>query len=387
MKNARAWAWVALDYYTRAPVGGYIDRAKWRVFDQLDMRGLEPGVVPVRELAASDYSFTALRSLSEDFRYPVVIRGLFAHVPAIERWKSPEYLLAYGDEVYLVSQNGRVRDQTEAARNDAKNMEDQLPYTEMPLREIIARMEAGEQLYVAALDTIFHRDPRLLADLMIPKVVTEWWEGKDVPLDPVMVQMFMGVGTGEHDSTTGSGLHCARHANFFIQVVGTKHWTLVDPRHSLFLHPSPRYALPACAATPPIALDELPHYSFTIHPGDVLLNPPWMWHAVHNGPGWTIGCATREVRFWATLRNNPVLTLMQEFTEMNSNFAARMTTRPVARMLRSLPLFMLGAGLLQEATRGYVNPPMRAYANADEHDEPPPSVVNNLDTAIKSWAR
>jgi hypothetical protein len=386
MQNARAWAWVALDYYTRAPVGGYIDRAKWRAFDRLDSNALEPGVVPVRELSAADYNFAALRRLSEDFRQPVVIRGLFAKVPAIERWASPDYLLEYGDETYLVSQNGRVSDQIEATRTDVKNMEQQLPYTELPLREIIARMQAGEQLYIAALDTIFKRDPRLLADLAIPQVVTEWWEGQNVPLDPVIVQMFMGMGTGDVASTTGSGIHCARHANFFIQVVGTKHWTLVDPRHSLFLHPSPRYALPACASTPPYSIDELPHYSFTIGPGDVLYNPPWMWHAVHNGPGWTIGCATREVRFWATLRNNPMLTLMQEFTEMNSNFAARTTTRPIGRMLRSLPLFVLSVGLAQEALRGYASPPMRAYAGVDADDDHP-DVVQNLDTAIKSWAR
>jgi hypothetical protein len=373
---------VALDYYTRAPAGGYIDRAKWRAFERLDARGLEPGVVPVPELSAADYDFAALRRLSEDFRRPVVIRGLFADVPAVERWASPDYLLERGDEVYLVSRSGRVSDQTAAARADPKNMEEQLPFVEMPLREIIARMEAGEQIYVVALDTIFHRDPRLLADLRIPQVVTEWWEGE--ALDPPLVQMFMGVGSGDHARTTGSSLHCERHANFFIQIVGTKHWTLVDPRHSLFLHPSPRYALPACASTPPYALDQLPHYSFSIGPGDVLFNPPWMWHAIHNGPGWNIGCATRAARFWATLRNNPVLTLLQEFTEMNRNFAARTTSRPLARTLRSLPLFVLGFGLAQEAVRGYAKPPMRAYAGFDDD---PPNVVQNLDNAIKSWCR
>ena len=383
--KSHAWALTALDYYARAPKGSRIDQWKRRAWERLDQCAPKPEVVPVQELAAADYSFAELRRLSADFRRPVVVRGLFAGVPAIERWKSLEYLLERGDEVYLVSMNGRVRTQLAAAENNPKNFEQQLPFVEMRLSEIISRMRAGEPLYFIGLDTIFRRDRRLLSDLAIPQVVTEWWEGKDVPLNPIMVQMFMGMGSSNRANTTGAGLHCARHANLFIQVVGTKHWTLIDPRYSLFLHPSPRYELPTCIATPPFNLEDLPRHEFTLHPGDVLYNPPWMWHTVHNGEGWTIGCATREARFLATLRNNPMFTLLQEFTEMNSCFAARVAKRrAVGRFLCSLPFFVLGVGLAQEALRGYVNPPMRAYADFDDDERP--HFVENLNEVIKTHA-
>jgi hypothetical protein len=366
--RSRAWALIALDYYLRAARGSRVERWKRDLWREIDDQKPDPRVDPVPELTAETYSFAALRRLSRDFRGPVVIRGLFRGVPAVERWQSPEYFLERGEEKYLVAMRGVLADQLDlATRLDPKDFARVFPLEEIKMSEIVARMRAGEPLYINNLDTIFHRDRRLLLDLAIPQTVTEWWEGPNVPLDPVMVQMFLGIGTEDPTTTTGSGLHCARHANFFIQVVGRKRWTLVDPRYTLWVHPTPRYQQPACASTPPFDLAALPRLETTIGPGDVLYNPPWMWHQVRNYAGWTVGCATRELRFWATLRNNPMLTLLQEFTEMNHLFAKRMTTRPVARALRSLPLFVLGVALLQEALRGYVNPPMRVYGDFDDH--------------------
>ena len=107
-----------------------------------------------------------------------------------------------------------------------------------------------------------------------------------------------------------------------------------------------------------------------------------MWHEIRNGEGWTLACATREPRFWATFLNNPILTVMQEFSEMNANYAARMAKRPVERFLRSLPFFVFGIGLLQEALRGYVNPPMRAYAELD--DDHQPHMLEHVNQAIEA---
>ena len=367
--KAQAWALTALDYYTHAPLGSRIERWKRRAWSRVDAHRPEPVVEPVPELTLDDYSFAELRRRSHDFRGPVVVRGLFAQAPALELWESPEYFLERGgDEIYLVATRGQLAKQLElAGQHDPKDFAQVFPLTEMRLSEIIARMQDGEPLYINNLDTIFHRDPRLLADLAIPKIVTEWWEGPDVPLNPVMVQMFMGMGNADPARTTGSGLHCARHGNFFIQVVGTKRWTMVDPRHTLFVHPTLRYEQPACAATAPFDLEALPRQKVTLRPGDALYNPPWMWHQVQNDAGWTIGCATRELRFWATLLNNPMLTLLQEFSQVNRRFASRITRRPVARFLRSLPLFILSLALAQEALRGYVNPPLRAYGDFDDH--------------------
>jgi Cupin-like domain len=178
----------------------------------------------------------------------------------------------------------------------------------------------------------------------------------------------MGMGNQEKTLSTGSPLHCARHANFFIQVVGSKKWTLIEPKYSLFLHPILAYNIPGCISeTLPSVTETLPRQEVILNPGDVLFNPPWMWHQVENMPGFTIGCATRELRFWGTLKNNPMFTILQEFTEMNSHFSPRASKSPIHKFLVSLPFFVYGLALLQESIRGYVNPPIRAYAEFDEH--------------------
>lgn len=40
----------------------------------------------------------------------------------------------------------------------------------------------------------------------------------------------MGMGNAEKSLTTGSPLHCARHANFFIQVVGARKNPRIPPK-------------------------------------------------------------------------------------------------------------------------------------------------------------
>jgi hypothetical protein len=46
----------------------------------------------IPEILAEDYSYDALRSASDNFRHPVVIRGLFNGTRAVELWGTEEYL-------------------------------------------------------------------------------------------------------------------------------------------------------------------------------------------------------------------------------------------------------------------------------------------------------
>jgi hypothetical protein len=65
---------------------------------------------------------------------------------------------------------------------------------------------------------------------------------------PVMAQLFLGIGSNDPDETTGSAWHCARHGNLFIQVVGTKAWSFMDPQYSLLTAPHLRHHVVAAAA-------------------------------------------------------------------------------------------------------------------------------------------
>ena len=41
--------------------------------------------------------------------------------------------------------------------------------------------------------------------------------------------------------------------------------------------------------------EQVPVYSARLNPGDVLINPPWWWHAINNVTPSTIGCAVRWI--------------------------------------------------------------------------------------------
>ena len=56
--------------------------------------------------------------------------------------------------------------------------------------------------------------------------------------------------------------------------------------------------------------EQVPVYSARLGPGDVLINPPWWWHAINNVTGATIGCAARWLPH--VIRDaNPVFSLAQ----------------------------------------------------------------------------
>jgi hypothetical protein len=383
------WSAITVDYYARASNNSSIGKLKWKLYEKLDRLKpsvLSPTVKPVLEIDAIDYSFEALKKLTHNFLHPVVVRGLFSQTEAVKKWSSPEFFIEnYGQQEFLVYLKGLLRDQIqdvveEKQTGDKSGFARATGSKKLKLNEILQRMLAGESLYINNLDAIFRENQDLLRDLEIPNRITQWWEGAKKPLNPPIVQMFMGMGNEEKSLTTGSPLHCARHANFFIQVVGAKKWTLIEPKYSLFLHPILAYNIPGCIGeTLPSVTETLPKQEVILNPGDALFNPPWMWHQVENMPGFTIGCATRELRFWGTLKNNPMFTILQEFTEMNAHFNPRASKSPIHKFLVSLPFFVYGLALLQELIKGYVNPPMRAYADFDEHSSESKSSFDYLE--------
>ncbi len=371
------WMAVFADFYGHGKKGGTLDRLKWHWFERLESvkSSLPPPVPePLPEIAAKNYSFQALQELSLNFQRPVVVRDLFADVPAIEKWKSPNFFIEnYGDQEYSIMTKGNPRATYKAAENAEDLKVGAEPFTDrstMSMREFLERSIAGEPLYLFVHDILLHDNPELLDDLDIPGVMDEWWEGPDVPLDPFLVQMFMGIGRESELKTTGLGLHCAAHLNVFVQVAGRKRWTFVDPKYSLFLHPSMDYAKPACLATPPFDIETLPRQQVMLNPGDMLMNPPWVWHAIENLDGFNVGISTRQLNFWGTLRNNPLFTVIPEFAFMWLNNEQLNLVRsggrvhPIGKALRKVPFFILAAGLASEALRGYVEPPFRAYRDA-----------------------
>jgi hypothetical protein len=210
----------------------------------------------------------------EDFRHrfvrsphPVVLRGFARETQAVRTWTFASMLARYGDEPVLL---------TRAAQDGYDGR----------LREV-----DDPDVYVHNCEVLFRRYPELLANLDLERL--EPYIGKRLGYS----QLFIGRGG------TGTPFHAAAVWNWFINVDGRKTWYFVDPRDTVFLYPFPVMgrpaAFPLCLYPDEYdreqfpAFEYCPYYTVTLEPGDVLLNPPWWWHAVHNASPTSIGVATR----------------------------------------------------------------------------------------------
>lgn len=82
--------------------------------------------------------------------------------------------------------------------------------------------------------------------------------------------------------TVGSDFHCAGANNYFIQVVGHKRWEFVMPKYSPWMWPLKGGLVNMWTGNKNIAQDSahVPREYVDLHPGDLLLNPPWQWHKI-----------------------------------------------------------------------------------------------------------
>jgi hypothetical protein len=228
---------------------------------------------PVRQGTAIP-TYDWRRGSPEEFRarfvdnaHPVVLRGFAAAAASRAPWSFAELLARYGDEPVLL---------TRAERDGYEGR----------LREV-----DDPEVYVHNCEVLFRRDPELLAGLELERL--EPYIGKRLGY----AQLFVGRGG------TGTPFHAAAVWNWFVMLDGRKTWYFVDPRDTAFLYPFP---IMGKAATFALCLfpDEYdrdcypafaycPYLTVTLEPGDVLLNPPWWWHAVRNASPTSIGVASR----------------------------------------------------------------------------------------------
>jgi hypothetical protein len=89
---------------------------------------------------------------------------------------------------------------------------------------------------------------------------------------------------------TATSLHCAGVSNLFVQIYGQKKWVLISPRYTPFMYPSATRGInwqsrvdfrnPDDADYPLYRFVD--RYETVLGPGDVLWNPPFVWHGVMN---------------------------------------------------------------------------------------------------------
>jgi hypothetical protein len=337
-----------------------------------DLEQHQPGeVVKVPEIRAEDFSYEMLGKMSKGYTIPVIVRGLFKDSPATKKWTHEYFEEKYGENILITLSEGRTDAQyaSTAAKmrdvtGDKKGYQNIMKPVKMKLKNTLNHMKEGERLYVSNIDTIFRRNNDLLDDLEFPRV--NWAYN---PYLPYAAQMFLGY--GYEKETTGTMMHCAASANLFIQVQGDKDWLFIHPRYTIFVQPSLGLVTPAAkAAVKPLEAGT-PIFKVTLNQGDMLFNPPWMWHEIKNHPGFNIGVATRENHPTWILKGNWLFSALLEL-RATPRIAKVMipADQKMFRFLSSIPYLTFMLGLVTELVKGPAPHPIftAAMNPCDEHD-------------------
>jgi hypothetical protein len=249
---------------------------------------------------------------------PVIFDRAAADSAAVREW-SPEFFLRnYGDfPCYLAKQTDwEIQGTLSDAIDDILN-----PKT--------------ETRYAHNIANIFNEHPDLEAMLELERFLPHLGPGRHMG-----THLFIG-GPG-----TGTAFHCANNLNVFMNVYGRKEWHFVHPKYSFWMYAELQKN--GSAADSPIdhnksaaeqsdnypLFQQVPVYSAVLEPGDVMINPPWWWHAINNKTDATIACAVRWLP-QATRNSHPVFSVAQNLVP-NAKEVMKILRDPKGRMTDEL---------------------------------------------------
>ena len=180
-----------------------------------------PSHVPTIE--AKDYTFERLRQATENWRYPAVVRGMFADSPAATKWPTADYLSSkIGDFIVPVVRNGVVNTLQNdrglmtfrEAYADIFEKEDSKMYMFFPVKSRFNFNHSDVGTMEALSEKI---NQVVLEDLQIDQRI---WKGFGTKNHKGYYgsQLIIGKGSNTTEKTTGTGWHCAPGNNWFAQV-------------------------------------------------------------------------------------------------------------------------------------------------------------------------
>lgn len=274
--------------------------------------------VPV-EINSKDYSFDKLQLLSNDWRQPVIVRGLFLDSNAVSNWNDSNYLV---DNIFHANLTSVISDSKISAHYDRICSDDKTEgaFSEYkPFDEIINSIKKG------SIDTVvFPPASRSQRVRNIPLEDTfNKFVDKDLDLNriggtfegggintTVLTQMFLGGGNSFDDKSKifGTGWHGDICNNFVVQITGVKKWLMVDTKYVKYLRPTMRNGKTAIVGAhisfETETMPYIPHHIFELYPGDMLYVPEFYYHSIHNSDvkPYAIGLISRQCNIRRNLR-------------------------------------------------------------------------------------
>lgn len=232
----------------------------------------EPGqrrpIDRVRDISPAEFSHRYFKK-----GVPLVFEGAATQWPCMKKWTLEFFQQQHGAETIMVLPSARTMNGFEGTREDEE--------TELKsFGELIENMKGDDARYIR-FSTIIEDRPELLADLEFPWISERF--------GPASIGHRAYTFIGPKDSRTR--LHADFPPNLFVQIQGKKHWILYPPKSRAIIDPLlERSALSYTTnlqVRPPLEPeDSISHhmdcYETELQPGDILFNPPYMWHDVLN---------------------------------------------------------------------------------------------------------
>lgn len=203
---------------------------------------------------------------------PVVIEGAARDWDCVKKWSLEYFKELHGkDEITLVNQD---------------NLD--YPYEKITLAEVIENIRTGGKKYYRFYP-LLERHPEHIKDfdykwLFSRQSKIKWWNA---------FQVFIG------GKDTATPFHNNSASNLFVQAYGEKKWILYSHYYTPIFDPDP---IKNIYRSIPIKTTQgnyydpfnpnhnypfelfkyIDGYEANLKPGDILWNPPYYWHAVHN---------------------------------------------------------------------------------------------------------
>ena len=177
------------------------------------------------------------------------------------------------------------------------------PDETIKLSHFIKAIKAGDQRYMN-FSPLLTKYPELQRDL------NHDWLHRMRSDNKIKAEYTLFIG-GKGSMTP---VHCEPTGNFFIQVYGRKKWTLYPADSWPILKPPASRKFYFYSGINPANIDltkfplgmKLDKFEFILEPGDILWNPPFMWHQVEN-IGLSIGVSYKIDNFLRSIKASPFL--------------------------------------------------------------------------------
>ena len=167
---------------------------------------------------SNDYqSYEQIKRMTNSFKIPIVIRGLFSNSEAIKKWNKTYLNESIGHEtceVLLTHSNYFEKDREHKVYSD-----------------ILTNISKNGWNYVSGdQNVLFNGTNHLIQDLQFEAILGKEYIQSD---DFLMDELYLFIG----NQNGGTSWHSAPNRSMFVLLKGIKKWIFIDPKYAIYLKP------------------------------------------------------------------------------------------------------------------------------------------------------